>query len=346
MAECIIARGGGRSDGGSDLPPIVVGYCSIVVAVSDSEGTPISDLSVHCKDGDNWYNYHTNDKGQTLFVTNSGSANITAWNFSINGNYKWIDQQAVTMNIDAPASSSNRVNISLSYLNTFQETGMSSNIYSGCYTGNYKFRASNRVNAFIGGAGGGSGPVYGDGGVYSGGGGSGGLYILQIILRFQRIKIIHFILVVEEMVVGLLMMVILQLGIVVALEGLLQHLGLQQLVEVEDLIQVAVELEELELLLVPLVEEPIPMDIILLFQILVEEEQVLELVVIGTARDKFGGSPYGGNSVLSTYSNRTPVGYGQDGRGPGGGAGANVSNGHYTMRGHTGGPGILSFTFY
>ena len=345
MAECIIARGGGRSDGGSDLPPIVVGYCSIVVAVSDSEGTPISDLSVHCKDGDNWYNYHTNDKGQTLFVTNSGSANITAWNFSINGNYKWIDQQAVTMNIDAPASSSNRVNISLSYLNTFQETGMSSNIYSGCYTGNYKFRASNRVNAFIGGAGGGSGVVSGGGGVYSGGGGSGGAYIANNIeiSKDQNYSFYigsggsggwasydgHTTTYFNGNTGGSTT----AFGFTATGGGGGSTTGSGGVGGTGTITGAAGGGTNTNG-----------------YNSTISNfgggGAGARTGGIGTARDKFGGSPYGGNSVLSTYSNRTPVGYGQDGRGPGGGAGANVSNGDYTMRGHTGGPGLLSFTFY
>ena len=118
MAECIIARGGSSGGGNNGgLPPVVADRCSILVTVKDSAGTVINDLSVHCKDGSMWYNYHTNEKGQVLFMTNSGSANITAWNFSINGNYKWIDQNIATINIDAPASSSNKVNINLPYIN-------------------------------------------------------------------------------------------------------------------------------------------------------------------------------------------------------------------------------------
>ena len=178
MAECIIARGGGGSSG-TDLPPIVPGYSSILVTVRDSEGNLLPELSVHCKDGDNWYNYHTNNKGQVLFMTNSGSANITAWNFSINGNYKWIDQSPVTQNIDAPASSSNLVNINLPFQNNFYATSMSSNIYLDCFSGNYKFRVANNANLFIGGAGGGP-SVQADGGIGAGGG-AGGAYIVNSI---------------------------------------------------------------------------------------------------------------------------------------------------------------------
>lgn len=157
MAECIIARGGGRSDGGSSGPPIIADKHTILVTVTDSDGVIINDLSVHCKDGDNWYNYHTNDKGQVLFVTNSGAANITAWNFSINGNYKYIDQIETNKNIDAPVGLSTLLNLSLGFQTSeISFTSMTTNIYQKqCYSGNYKVRVANYVNVFAGGAGGG-----------------------------------------------------------------------------------------------------------------------------------------------------------------------------------------------
>lgn len=190
MAECIIARGGGGSSG-TDLPPIVPGYSSILVTVRDSEGNLLPELSVHCKDGDNWYNYHTNNKGQVLFMTNSGSANITAWNFSINGNYKWIDQSPVTQNIDAPASSSNLVNMNLTYKPNFTVYYMNSSIYGDCFTGNYKVRASNYVNISVGGAGGsGAG---GNNRYPGGGGGGGGLSISNSIKLNNKLNYVFYV---------------------------------------------------------------------------------------------------------------------------------------------------------
>ena len=57
MAECIIARGGGRSDGGGTSgPPIISDKHTILVTVKSSNGTIIPNSSVHCKDGSLWYN--------------------------------------------------------------------------------------------------------------------------------------------------------------------------------------------------------------------------------------------------------------------------------------------------
>lgn len=186
MAECIIARGGGRSDGGFSGPPIIADKHTILVTVTDSNNQVINDLSVHCKDGDNWYNYHTNDKGQVLFVTNSGAANITAWNFSINGNYKYIDQAYVSKNIDAPVGLSTTLNLALGFqANEVSFNSMTSNIFvDKCYSGNYKVRVANHVNVFVGGAGGGGGGSYettntsDEDSVWGGcGGGGGGISI-------------------------------------------------------------------------------------------------------------------------------------------------------------------------
>lgn len=182
MAECIIARGGGRSDGSnSGLPPVVADRCSILVTVKDSAGTIINDLSVHCRDGSTWYNYHTNEKGQVLFMTNSGSANITAWNFSLNGNYKWIDQVSATQNVDALVGTSKAINLNLTK-QTNQVTvpyPISSNIYFNNFSGNCRTRVSTRVKLFLG-AGGGGGYGYNNSrDVYYGSGGGGGGCIVR-----------------------------------------------------------------------------------------------------------------------------------------------------------------------
>ena len=162
MAECIIARGGGKSDGGSSGPPVIPGMHTILATVTDSAGAPIQDLSVHCKDGSAWYNYHTNEKGQVLFATNSGAANITAWNFSLNGNYKYLDQETVTKNLDVPIGSTTTLNLSLTRVTGEQSfTAMQSNIYqprtAGLFSGNCRVRVSTRANVFLGGGGGGGG---------------------------------------------------------------------------------------------------------------------------------------------------------------------------------------------
>lgn len=173
MAECIIARGGGKIEEGSELPPVISGFCSILAEIVDPEGNPIENLSVHCKDGSTWYNYHTNDKGQVLFITNSGSANITAWNFSIQDQYKWLDLNYTVKNVDAPVTTSKKVELALPKLNNTFHYGYTSNIYEDCYSGGYKVRVANTANIFLYGAGGGGGADSGLYNIHSGGGGGG-----------------------------------------------------------------------------------------------------------------------------------------------------------------------------
>ena len=175
MAECIIARGG--SAGASTQIPIVSDRCSLLVTVKDSEGGLLSDLSVHCKDGNTWYNYHTNDRGQVLFMCNSGSANITAWNFSINGNFKFMDQAPQSLNVDTPIAQIIDKTISLGIANEFNKCGMTNNIYdeNKCYDGWHISKHYNRANIFLGGGGGAGGG--GTFGLFHGGGGAGGAII-------------------------------------------------------------------------------------------------------------------------------------------------------------------------
>lgn len=183
MAECIIARGGGRSDEGSSGPPIIADKHTILVTVKSSIGEVVNDLSVHCKDGDNWYNYHTNDKGQVLFVTNSGAANITAYNYSINGNWQILDQGLGTANIEAPVGLSTTKEITLPFINSQNFTSMGGSIGqtgSSLFSGNCKVIAANYANIFLGGAGGGGSASYwakDSSDIYGSGGGGGGITI-------------------------------------------------------------------------------------------------------------------------------------------------------------------------
>ena len=203
MSEAIIARAG-KSGGQVDLSginsninaiwdkineiestPSIPTYpdrSTILVTIRDSNGQLFEDLSVHCKDGDAWYNYHTNENGQCLFMVNSGSANITAWNFSISGDYKWIDQNLVNKNIDAPVGMITNININMGKITGERNyLRMSNNIY---YGDNYlyntiRFRDTVQItNLFLGGAGGGGGGAsYNLSVNNSGGGGGGGITI-------------------------------------------------------------------------------------------------------------------------------------------------------------------------
>ena len=176
MAECIIARGGGYSSGGGGggLPPVVVGVCQIVANVYDSDGNPMPNMLITCKDGESWYNYHTNDKGQALFVTNSGSANITAWNVSVQNNFRYIDQnRPATMNVDAPITTSKFVNFNMSRAGNLNYQHTTNNIYDlGNIYSKIRFRVTNGIGTVaVGDAGGGGGGDGKDGRLSTGGGG-------------------------------------------------------------------------------------------------------------------------------------------------------------------------------
>lgn len=181
MAECIIARGGSKQQ---EQIPIISDRAQILVTVKSSNNEVIPNSSVHCKDGSTWYNYTTNEKGQTLFVTNSGQCSITAYNFSIAENCKYMDQlPAYSNNIDTPIGSVKKIELTLQNRSDVEfNTWSNANIFNtyGYWTGNYKIIAHNKLNAFLGGAGGGGG-----GGTYatyerSGcGGGGGGINIIN-----------------------------------------------------------------------------------------------------------------------------------------------------------------------
>ena len=170
MAECIIARGGGyrTNNNGGGLPPVIVGFCQIVCNVCDSDGVPISDAYVTCNDGGQWYNYHTNENGQVLFVTNSGTANITAFNYSNANRYRYIDQRSAnTVRVDAPVTTSKYLDFKLERItncNFTAETSYMNTTYDSYVFRNSRFRVTNRIGEVIvvgGGGGGGCGFTYG-----------------------------------------------------------------------------------------------------------------------------------------------------------------------------------------
>lgn len=201
MSEAIIVRGGkGVSGGQVDLSginaniadlwervndiyansgvPVYQDRCSILVTVKDSAGVPINDLSVHCLDGSIWYNYHTNANGQCLFMSNSGSANITAWNFSINGDYKWLDQNYTVQNIDAPVGVRKDINMQLPKINGMVNYTGIGNIYTSLYNTS-RFRVTTSISNLFLGAGGGGGEGTNIG--MTSGGGGGGATVIQSV---------------------------------------------------------------------------------------------------------------------------------------------------------------------
>ena len=117
MGEALISRaGGGEAEA---ILPVVPGYHTILINLKDYENKPLSNFYVNCKDGSSWYNYTTNEKGQALFTTNSGSANFTVFN------RKYIDFVNTSINVDAPLSQSSKKDIILNKASTVYITSTS-----------------------------------------------------------------------------------------------------------------------------------------------------------------------------------------------------------------------------
>ena len=107
MGEAIISRAGG---GSSDDPIAVVpGYHSLLVKLKTEDGNPIDNCIINCKDGSTWYNYKTNEKGQALFMCNSGTANLFINNV-VNG-IQYCDIVPTNVNVDAPVGQKTIMNI-------------------------------------------------------------------------------------------------------------------------------------------------------------------------------------------------------------------------------------------
>ena len=108
MAECIISRASIPGEA-ETIIPITPGYHTILVTVRDYKGGLMQNYPINCKDGSKYYNYTTNEKGQAMFVTNSGAANIYATN--VLSGYTYIDFDTQWKNIDAPVGLNTKDNI-------------------------------------------------------------------------------------------------------------------------------------------------------------------------------------------------------------------------------------------
>lgn len=169
MGEAMLTRAGGA--GGSSEPaiPVLPGYHSILVTLRDYQGGLVKNYGISCKDGAQTYNYTTNEKGQSLFTTNSGKANFTILNNY--GGVRFLDFDTTLVNKDAPLGQTSKLEIKLNKAKTTFVTA----------SGNYKFfLAQNNLNTTLcgGGGGGGGGDWYktddGDNSPENGGrGGSG-----------------------------------------------------------------------------------------------------------------------------------------------------------------------------
>ena len=170
MGEALISRaGGGTGNGGSSEPdiPVLPGYHTTLITLKDYQNKAMPNYTINCKDGASWYNYTTNEKGQALFTTNSGSANFIVLN---NIGARYLDFNTTTMNIDAPLGQTSQHNLVLNKFNGYINLTAS---------GNYRFlNPKNNVWTFLcgGGGGGGGGAWYysDDYGRWNCRGGSGG----------------------------------------------------------------------------------------------------------------------------------------------------------------------------
>ena len=168
MGEALISRAGGGE--GDAIVPVTPGYHTILVTLRDPDGGLMGNWPITCKDGSQTYKYTTNAKGQTMFVCNSGAANIFVNNY--NGSYRVIDISNQWANIDAPVGLTTKLNMNLNY-GTTPVDFLSNSLF--------EFRSNRNCNVYIVGAGGGGGyPIVYEIGVgyyFIGGGGGGAGYM-------------------------------------------------------------------------------------------------------------------------------------------------------------------------
>lgn len=163
MGECIITRAAGEAEAALPISP---GYHTVGVTLRDPFGKIMVNWPVNCIDGSSTYNYKTNEKGQTIFMVNSGSANIFVNNYGSDG-IEYIDLPTCWTNIDAPAGLSTKVNINLNNGTVFHE--FIANKVFGLY---YDRNISNLI--LVGGGGGGGSTHTSDSDeTHAGGGGAG-----------------------------------------------------------------------------------------------------------------------------------------------------------------------------
>lgn len=163
MGECIITRSGGGGEAEA-IVPITPGYHTILASLKADDGRAISNHIISCKDGDRYYNYTTNEKGQAMFVCNSGSANFLISNV-ING-IVYVDVSNTWINVDAPIGLSSKINL----IHNINPS------YTMLSTGSFYTLCDRNVNLHIVGGGGGGGGAFTNwtSTQYGGGGGGAG----------------------------------------------------------------------------------------------------------------------------------------------------------------------------
>lgn len=162
MGEALISRAGG---GEIESPiPITPGYHTVRVTLKDWNNTPVQNYAIACNDGSAMYEYTTNEKGQCLFVCNSGSANIHIRNV-ING-VTIADIGDSWANIDAPVGLTTDVKLNLIKGPNYVD-------YTSSKTFNTLIVSEADLDIIGGGGGGGAGD-YENRDSFGGGGGAGG----------------------------------------------------------------------------------------------------------------------------------------------------------------------------
>lgn len=159
MGEAIMMR----SRGDKEIIAID-GYHVVAVTLRSPTGELISNYSITCVDGSRNLIQSTNNNGQTVFLTNSGNANIYV-NNNLSG-VSYIDFNSKWSNLNAPINGVSKININLDKGMDFIQ-----------YNDNAKFQFINPkyIDLCIvgGGGGGGSSGSGGDKNSYSYGGGAG-----------------------------------------------------------------------------------------------------------------------------------------------------------------------------
>ena len=168
MGEALISRtGNGESE---TSIPVLPDYHTLIVTLRDYDNAIIPNYTINCKDGTSWYNYTTNDKGQVMFTTNSGSANITVYN-NLTG-VRYLDFVNTIFNVDCPLGQYSKHNIVL--------TGQNGPI--NLTNGNYMFLKPKTCTINVCGGGGGGGGGGGDD--YEGQTGGNG-YVTNVTDNFE-----------------------------------------------------------------------------------------------------------------------------------------------------------------
>ena len=161
MGEAIISRATMQEE----ALPMVPGYHTIAITLVDPKGKIIPNWPVLCVDGATNYNYKTNEKGQTIFMVNSGAANIFVNNY--NQSIKILDISSKWFNFDAPVGLSTRAKLNMEDGSQFHEF-----ISSTSFELYYNRNISNLI--LVGGGGSGAcARVSGEESAYAGGGGAG-----------------------------------------------------------------------------------------------------------------------------------------------------------------------------